>query len=611
MFEALNDIFFLNQNNGWLVGSANKIYKTTDSGISWVEKSINTVNSEFNFRKIRFKSQLSGFIVGTYSDFNTYESKHTVGYSTDGGNSWNFKFSGLKNEVSDFDIITDSVIISSTLDGMILLSSDDSDSWRFKMQEYSRSITNMNFLNPMLGVASCDSGYLLKITNFGEHLEQKSTGYNSFLTNAYYYNDDFLYATGNPTDFYNYPLGSYFLISTNAGENWQNKIKGISDNLTFLGISVVDSSNIWVCSSNKIIRTTNSGYEWLEPTQIPGFSAQDIFFNDSVIGYAAGSINNQGLVVKTTDAGSNWQNKYFNQDYSIKKLQFTSRDIGYASSEFKIYKTTDAGESWMQSITVSNDYISDFYFVSDSTGYAISGFYQPKIYKTTDAGNNWNVVFILNNTVRKVYFLSVNLGFAVGESYLYKTTNGGLSWNQSFVNFWSSINDVIFVDVNNGWICTNNGIKSTTNGGTTWVDEFSTTNYVFTDLLTLDFKSMAGMWAAGSRSIIIKYGAEIIITDIQENEINSNIPTEYKLHQNYPNPFNPVTIIQIDLPEREKVILKIYDILGKEVATLKDEVINPGSYTINWDASKFSSGVYFSQLKVGDYLETKKMILVR
>ncbi|MEJ5351773.1 MAG: PQQ-dependent sugar dehydrogenase [Melioribacteraceae bacterium] len=90
-----------------------------------------------------------------------------------------------------------------------------------------------------------------------------------------------------------------------------------------------------------------------------------------------------------------------------------------------------------------------------------------------------------------------------------------------------------------------------------------------------------------------------------------NLPDKYELHQNYPNPFNPVTIISYNLPYKSFVTLKIYDALGKEIATLVNEHKLPGSYEINFDGSKISSGVYFYQLITSLGLITKKMIVAR
>ncbi|MBN2367349.1 MAG: T9SS type A sorting domain-containing protein [Calditrichaeota bacterium] len=94
-------------------------------------------------------------------------------------------------------------------------------------------------------------------------------------------------------------------------------------------------------------------------------------------------------------------------------------------------------------------------------------------------------------------------------------------------------------------------------------------------------------------------------------DFKSTIPKDYAFHQNYPNPFNPSTTIKFDLPKTSKVSLKIFNIIGEEVATLVSDRLSAGSYSYDWDASNLASGVYLYRLQAGDYVETKKMILMR
>ncbi len=98
------------------------------------------------------------------------------------------------------------------------------------------------------------------------------------------------------------------------------------------------------------------------------------------------------------------------------------------------------------------------------------------------------------------------------------------------------------------------------------------------------------------------------ITNIKDEQ---NGLTNYKLYSNYPNPFNPNTTITFDLPIKEKVSLKIYDILGNEIATLFDEELSQGTHSKQWVANNLSSGIYFYTLKTPSFTSTKKMILIK
>ena len=83
-------------------------------------------------------------------------------------------------------------------------------------------------------------------------------------------------------------------------------------------------------------------------------------------------------------------------------------------------------------------------------------------------------------------------------------------------------------------------------------------------------------------------------------QISSSVPNEYKLYQNYPNPFNPMTNIKYQISKAGFVILKIYDILGRQISTLINEKQTPGSYNVTFDATSLSSGVYFYKLQTGN-----------
>lgn len=89
------------------------------------------------------------------------------------------------------------------------------------------------------------------------------------------------------------------------------------------------------------------------------------------------------------------------------------------------------------------------------------------------------------------------------------------------------------------------------------------------------------------------------------------IPKNFDLSQNYPNPFNPSTTIEYSIPKDANVTMKIYDVLGKEVATLVNEQRSAGTYIINWNASNFSSGLYFYRITAGEFTDTKKMFLIK
>lgn len=99
-----------------------------------------------------------------------------------------------------------------------------------------------------------------------------------------------------------------------------------------------------------------------------------------------------------------------------------------------------------------------------------------------------------------------------------------------------------------------------------------------------------------------------VIVNVESDEV---VPTVFKLEQNYPNPFNPSTIIKFAIPQRSNVVLKIYDILGSELLTLVNEELESGWYEKIFNSSGFASGMYIYRMQAGDYISTRKMLLVK
>ena len=119
--------------------------------------------------------------------------------------------------------------------------------------------------------------------------------------------------------------------------------------------------------------------------------------------------------------------------------------------------------------------------------------------------------------------------------------------------------------------------------------------------------------ASGDTGMVYAWGIQLngeVLVGVEDPE-NNTIPNKFELQQNYPNPFNPSTAIKFSIPKNLNVNLKVYDLAGREVASLINKELNAGSYEYLFDGSKLSSGVYFYKLTAGDFVDTKKMILIK
>jgi len=120
------------------------------------------------------------------------------------------------------------------------------------------------------------------------------------------------------------------------------------------------------------------------------------------------------------------------------------------------------------------------------------------------------------------------------------------------------------------------------------------------------FNQLTNAWKFAMNALGIKLKKEN-----SEININAGLPSEYGLSQNYPNPFNPATRIDFQLPEKNYVTLRIYDILGNLVSTLVDQEMDAGFHSISWNAGDFASGIYFYILNSNNFTATKKLILLK
>jgi hypothetical protein len=202
------------------------------------------------------------------------------------------------------------------------------------------------------------------------------------------------------------------------------------------------------------------------------------------------------------------------------------------------------------------------------------------------------------------------------SSWLAATTSG--EWVKIDMGRVIEINDVIIYWNSGGYaksyelqasddLNTWNVLKSTFNGtgGTANIDSLSNLKGEgrYLELIL----TLAGQNAFSIREIEV-YGT-LKATAVKTN--NSTVPAKYSLYQNYPNPFNPSTNIQIDIPKAGETSIVVYNILGQKVAGLLNRELNAGTYTVRFDASRLSSGIYFYTLRSGNFITTKKMMYLK
>ena len=390
---------------------------------------------------------------------------------------------------------------------------------------------------------------------------KQTTGVSVYLNSIFFVNQNTGYCVGD---------NSTFLYTTNGGTNWNYRNIGTGTE-SLLKVFFINDTVGFVLYFNKVMRTTNRGVNWT--TQTLGCFVKDISFRnvpDGIDGYIAGynpSLN--GVVYYSPNEGTNWvivgdfQNKELNTVDIPKDGTILVAGVGSF-----IARSTNYGLNWTQ-FNIGTVPLIEVDFPDTLTGYVCGG----TIAKTTNGGLNW-IGFTNPGSgmeMKSIHFPNPSTGYCTGlgsevEKRIQKTTNGGLNWTPiGYLYDTIVIMSTYFVNPTTGWVCGSYGtIRKTINGGVTSI-----------------------------------------------NNISTGAPSTYSLHQNYPNPFNPSTIIRFQIKDSRFVRLYVYDILGKEVATLVNEKINAGEYEITYNSNNLPSGVYFYKLEAGDFKETKKMVLIK
>jgi len=394
--------------------------------------------------------------------------------------------------------------------------------------------------------------------------------------------------------------------------------------------------------------------QWSQVPSAPLQLINDIAESNGILYLAHGSHG----VYKSIDSAATWQlisnGLTTNQAKNVYQL-LIKEDTIYAATVDGIYKSINAGNSWTKKSNGINIGPGAIYEFTESifeynntlfTG-AWSG-----IYRSGDDAENWLATNVSGFATGPGYFVNHNgTLFAARENinfpYGYVSTDDGLTWNDLTTISFPVI--TFLSEQGKLWAGTIHGVWLSTDNGTTWehrssglsLDPYNSSIIRINGKLVTSlkfggsavfFSTDEGMnWQEISDGLpflntidkLVVFDDKIyaatsdglwqrdtleIVTALEEK---NHLPESFKLFPNYPNPFNPTTNIRYSIGDRRFVSLRVYDLLGKEIATLVNEEKLAGEYTVEWDASSLSSGLYFYQLRAGSFIESRKMILMR
>jgi len=399
-----------------------------------------------------------------------------------------------------------------------------------------------------------------------------------------------------------------FALEVPAFSQWQDCSNGIEGK--DLNQAFIFNSEIWVGAvGSGLYKSTNGGVSWLLSYSNSYYPSKFV----SNLGNIFYLSSNAGTrVYRTVNSGLNWE--YVSSSTSGEKwdIMAYNNELYLASYGIGVYKS-DIGVSW----TLFNNQLNSLNVQSlgSKDNYVFVGTRANGIARSSNQGQSWEPANSGLNILDILGFCTLNNGIMAftdddgNGAGVYFSSNFGQNWIfkglpdkdiQSLVYINNAVfalvyNEGVYVSLNNGdsWALANSGL----------------TNLRAKHIVKLnDYLYYFAYSNTGTDKPVWKRPVSEVIGI---SPVSSAVPEKFHLSQNYPNPFNPVTNIEFDLPKESFVKLIVYDALGKEVAVLVNQYLGAGSYKADWNASDYPSGIYFYKLEAGEFVETKKMILIK
>ncbi len=418
-----------------------------------------------------------------------------------------------------------------------------------------------------------------------------------------------------------------FTQAIGGQKHWRQIAQPTSNNL--LKVYFLNNDTGWVVGrEGTILKTTDAGMSWQQQHSNVTTDINDIFMVNERVGWALTWENFVDTatfygtrILKTTNGGEIWKTEDFSTpEKFLHAITFLDSLKGWVGgSEGILYQTIDGGVTWIPGLVEPSNYanfpIRKFKFFSPNYGLGVGGIFDIAgvVWKTTNGGENWVAGLASAEPlwgiqfVDSLHIICISGDFEFGASMI-RTRNAGESWEYSSLETFGQPRAMAFRTANEGWICLANFFMVTYDTASTWaMAETTSTRQVFDFVFT----DSATGYAVADSGIIFKYSNEV--TGIVESP---HIPVVAKLLQNYPNPFNPKTVIRFSIgPSPSGTIpvvkLKIYDLIGREVALLLNAPRSAGDYSIGWEPANIPSGIYFYKLSYDSFVDVKKMIFLK
>lgn len=588
------DVYFMDSLHGWICGGeAEKrgiVLRTQDGGHSWQEMRVNEftileLNGGFlthgggygtSLNQIYFSEDLQTGLCLAYNN-------NLVYHTTDGGKIWTAKFNNEGGESfckkSRFNFLNESRLIKTGFCGDFQFSDDGGESWYY-LNEINR---NWEYFIPGKN---------------GKFLVQRAWSDYRTTPATYVYQNLRSHDLGDSIWEYNFQIFDTIGVQIDNPGGYLHKPFYLNGKDT-----------LWTEKGSALVYSTDFGLNWY-PGETQYRGSKYHVTKDTVFTYH--------LLVP--------QLPYDSFELSLRfRYSFDGGNTLHDNLFSNIWNDIPSAADDLHNLSAINAHC----FINGQIGFLVGT--DGNILKTTDTGENWeNINSGVVEDLWDIEFINSKVGFAVGDfGRILKTEDCGETWRKTDSGTQQDIYSIGFRNEKEGWAGTEKGLQYTTDGGETWYGV--PVRYQHGLIRQIEFDKRGNGYAFTLPSH--KFPYEVIypnrpssyvfllrmkneISDIAaESDLNA-MPKEFILNQNYPNPFNATTRIEYSLPTASEISLKIFNIRGQLVCTLKEDAQPTGQHSVIWnglsdDGKPVASGIYVYQLTSGEIVKTRKLLLLK